>query len=436
MSEAVGYLRVSTQEQGRSGLGLAAQRFEIECFGAREGFTIKSWHQDIQTGAGADALLLRPGLAAALEEAKRARCPLIVSRLDRLSRNVHFISGLMEHRVRFIVTAFGKDCDNLRLHIYASFAEHERAVISERTKAGLARSTKKMGLLCRSKAFRRRFQSLGMAAVQKAALERAEAYRVYLEWALSQPGRWGRPITYGQAARKLNERRLPSPKGRRWGANTVGNMCCRLGLPYRRGNTPPKILKAHVFAVLRRQPDLTVPQMEERLGPNYPVSDYRLYALMTSYRRAAFGRNPMQRQLRWPIDLRTAARVRIAEIWKQHPEYTTRQVTMRVRLELRPVGHTLEQTWVRVILRECRRGSLCYPRKRRSNRQVVRWLRKQLSASRRARPARTPLEVATKRCAALAITPAAAAATRHTKSQLVRVGAPAPPRPAGVLDAP
>ena len=97
--QAIGYLRVSTREQGRSGLGLAAQRFEIEAFGKREGFTVKSWHQDVQTGAGADALLLRRGLATALKEAKSARCPLIVSRLDRLSRNVHFITGLMEHQV-------------------------------------------------------------------------------------------------------------------------------------------------------------------------------------------------------------------------------------------------------------------------------------------------------------------------------------------------
>jgi DNA invertase Pin-like site-specific DNA recombinase len=59
MSEAIGYLRVSTREQGRSGLGLAAQRHEIEAFALREGFTVRSWHQDVQTGAGADALLLR-----------------------------------------------------------------------------------------------------------------------------------------------------------------------------------------------------------------------------------------------------------------------------------------------------------------------------------------------------------------------------------------
>jgi DNA invertase Pin-like site-specific DNA recombinase len=106
MSNAVGYLRVSTSEQGRSGIGLAAQRSDIETFAKPEGIEVSSWYQDVQTGTGADALLLRPGLATALKEARAARCPLIVSRLDRLSRNVHFITGLMEQRVQFIVAAF------------------------------------------------------------------------------------------------------------------------------------------------------------------------------------------------------------------------------------------------------------------------------------------------------------------------------------------
>src|ERR1700722_4267090 len=85
MKDAVGYLRVSTQEQGRSGLGLAAQPFDIEQFGRRKKFSVAPWHQDIQTGAGKDAIVLRPGLAAALKEARASNCPLIVSRLDRLS---------------------------------------------------------------------------------------------------------------------------------------------------------------------------------------------------------------------------------------------------------------------------------------------------------------------------------------------------------------
>jgi DNA invertase Pin-like site-specific DNA recombinase len=104
MPVAIEYLRVSTREQGRRGVGLAAQRHEIERFAAQEGLEVSSWHRDIQTGGGADALMLRPGLAQALKEAKSTRCPLIVSKLDRLARNVHFISGLMEHRVHFMVS--------------------------------------------------------------------------------------------------------------------------------------------------------------------------------------------------------------------------------------------------------------------------------------------------------------------------------------------
>lgn len=159
MTDAIGYLRVSTREQGRSGLGLSAQRKEIEAFGAREGFSIESWYQDIQTGAGRDALQLRPGLATALKEARTARCPLIVSKLDRLSRNVHFITGLMEHKVHFIVTELGKDRDDFTLHIWASLAEQERKMMSQRTKAALARSKKKLGMndpRKSSKAFRLR----------------------------------------------------------------------------------------------------------------------------------------------------------------------------------------------------------------------------------------------------------------------------------------
>jgi DNA invertase Pin-like site-specific DNA recombinase len=143
MKEAIGYLRVSTKEQGRSGLGLEAQRKDIATFGAREGLKIENWHQDIQTGAGKDALLLRPGLAAALKEARAAKCPLMVSKLDRLSRNVHFITGLMEHKVQFIVTMFGREVDNFTLHIYASLAEQERKMISERVKAAIAVSKSK-----------------------------------------------------------------------------------------------------------------------------------------------------------------------------------------------------------------------------------------------------------------------------------------------------
>jgi hypothetical protein len=148
-----------------------------------------------------------------------ARCPLIVSRLDRLSRNVHFITGLMEHRVHFLVAVLGKDCDNFTLHIYASLAEQERKMISERIKAAAAvakRKGRKLGLALRSKAWQRRVSALGRAALSKAAVEGAEAYRLHIEWALRQPGMCGRPISRRAPANKLNERNIESAMGGCW----------------------------------------------------------------------------------------------------------------------------------------------------------------------------------------------------------------------------
>ena len=253
-------------------MGLAAQRFDIEAFGKREGFSVRSWHQDVQTGAGADALVLRPALATALKEAKSARCPLVVSRLDRLSRNVHFISGLMEHRVHFIVAALGKDHDDFTLHIYASLAEQERKLISERNKAAAAarkRKGLKFGLALRSKAWRRRVSALGSAALSKAALERAEAYRLHIEWAYRQPGVYGstRPISFRAAANRLNERNIESPMGGRWTGDQLLRMGLRLGLHHPPGHLPCTVVRARVRALWKEHPEFTAKQVIETLGP-------------------------------------------------------------------------------------------------------------------------------------------------------------------------
>ena len=93
---------------------------------------------EAETGKGSDALDRRPQLAAALSAARAAKCPVIVSKLDRLSRDVAFISGLMAQRVPFIVAELGADADPFMLHLYAALAEKERRLISERTKAALA----------------------------------------------------------------------------------------------------------------------------------------------------------------------------------------------------------------------------------------------------------------------------------------------------------
>src|SRR5580704_12023220 len=138
VAQAIAYYRVSTARQGKSGLGIEAQKAAIQRFAEVEGIDVIAEHVEVETGKGADALERRPELAAALIQARKAKCPVLVAKLDRLSRDVHFISGLMAHRVPFIVAELGTDADPFMLHLYAALAEKERALISQRTRAALA----------------------------------------------------------------------------------------------------------------------------------------------------------------------------------------------------------------------------------------------------------------------------------------------------------
>src|SRR5881392_2946155 len=135
--QIIGYIRVSTARQGRSGLGLEAQRDALARFAAAEDLEIVAEYVEVETGKGSDALDRRPELAAALADARRLKCPVIVAKLDRLSRDVHFISGLMAHKVPFIVAELGTDADPFMLHLYAALAEKERSLISQRTREAL-----------------------------------------------------------------------------------------------------------------------------------------------------------------------------------------------------------------------------------------------------------------------------------------------------------
>jgi DNA invertase Pin-like site-specific DNA recombinase len=139
MRQAVAYTRVSTREQGRSGLGLEAQRAAIVAFAEREQITVSGWFSEVESGKRvSDTLAERPQLRAALAASQELKGPVLVSKLDRLSRDVHFISGLMAHRVPFLVAELGADIDPFMLHLFAALAEKERAMISQRTKAALA----------------------------------------------------------------------------------------------------------------------------------------------------------------------------------------------------------------------------------------------------------------------------------------------------------
>ena len=134
MKSAIAYYRVSTQRQGRSGLGIEAQRATVARFAEAEGMALTGEYTEVETGKGADALDRRPQLAAALEAARKAKCPVVVAKLDRLSRDVAFISGLMAQRVPFNVAELGADADPFMLHLYAALAEKERRLIGERTR--------------------------------------------------------------------------------------------------------------------------------------------------------------------------------------------------------------------------------------------------------------------------------------------------------------
>ncbi len=124
----MGYVRVSTSGQGRSGLGIEVQRETLERFAAAEGYELARVFVEVETGKGSDAMERRPQLSAALAEARRKRCSVAVAKLDRLSRDVHFISGLMAHRVPFLVAELGADVDPFVLHPYSRLLAGERAL--------------------------------------------------------------------------------------------------------------------------------------------------------------------------------------------------------------------------------------------------------------------------------------------------------------------
>jgi len=135
--KAIAYLRVSTQEQGNSRLGLEAQRAAVEAFALAEGIELLDVVEEVASG-GLDPAL-RPVLASALATAKKRKVYILVSKLDRLSRDVAVISGLMARQVKFLVAELGIDVDPFALHIYAALAEKERRMIGQRTSAALQR---------------------------------------------------------------------------------------------------------------------------------------------------------------------------------------------------------------------------------------------------------------------------------------------------------
>jgi DNA invertase Pin-like site-specific DNA recombinase len=204
MATIVSYIRVSTPKQGQSGLGLEAQREANRRFAEANGFHIEQEFCEVETGKGSDALERRPQLATALKAAKKSKCSVLVAKLDRLSRDVHFISGLMVHKVPFIVAELGPNVDPFMLHIYAACAEQERRKIAERTRQALA-------------AAKARGKVLGNAGLARAnhdaAAERAEALRPVLSELAD--------LSTRAAAAELDKRGIATPSGAKWSAMAV-----------------------------------------------------------------------------------------------------------------------------------------------------------------------------------------------------------------------
>jgi DNA invertase Pin-like site-specific DNA recombinase len=221
MPEVIAYYRVSTSRQGRSGLGLEAQRNAVMRFIEAEHLELLDEHVEIETGKGADALDRRPRLRDALTQARRAKASVVVAKLDRLSRDVAFISGLMAQRVPFIVAELGTDTDPFMLHIYAALAEKERRLISERTRLALAQR-------------RARGLPLGNpAALEKVHLKGAEANRTAADAFASNVLPIIREMqksglsSYRAIASALNARGIRTARGGAWHATTVRNATLR-----------------------------------------------------------------------------------------------------------------------------------------------------------------------------------------------------------------
>lgn len=214
MTKAVAYLRVSTDKQGKSGLGLEAQREAVARYVAANGVDLIAEHIEVETGKGANALSKRPELVAALATAKREKAGLIIAKLDRLARNVHFISGLMETGVEFAVADM-PNADRFQLHLFAALAEKEAEVISQRTKAALA-------------AAKDRGTELGKHGKVLAARNQAEAMDRLEPIAADLLALKAEGLSVRKMVEALNTRAIPSPAGGKWHPASLHKALARL----------------------------------------------------------------------------------------------------------------------------------------------------------------------------------------------------------------
>lgn len=219
MSAYIAYLRVSTQKQGESGLGLEAQETAISRYTANG--AVLATFREVESGKRCD----RPELKAALAMCRQTGATLVIAKLDRLARNVHFISGLMESGVEFVACDM-PTANRLTLHIMAAMAEHEGRAISDRTRSALA-AAKARGVVLggyRGKGAPNLATRLKAAqTLAKAATERAELVRPVLDELRANGIK-----SLAALANELTARRIATPRGGRWSAMAVKRLECRL----------------------------------------------------------------------------------------------------------------------------------------------------------------------------------------------------------------
>jgi DNA invertase Pin-like site-specific DNA recombinase len=209
------YLRVSTDRQGQRGYGLEAQHKAIADYLTGGSWELLGEFVEIESGKRND----RPQLEAALAACKRHKAKLVIAKLDRLSRNLAFIATLMERRVDFVCCDM-PEANRLTIHIIAAMAEHERSMISERTKAALA-AAKARGVRLGSKKLA---EARKLAAVAiKAGADRYAANVLPIIREIQRAG----ATTREDIANALNARGIATARGGRWYGSSVRNILAR-----------------------------------------------------------------------------------------------------------------------------------------------------------------------------------------------------------------
>jgi DNA invertase Pin-like site-specific DNA recombinase len=216
-SKFVAYFRVSTPKQGRSGLGLEAQQAAVRQYLASVGGVELASFIEVESGKNA---VNRPQLQAALQRCKQTRATLLVAKLDRLSRNAAFLLNLRSSEVKFQALDI-PEANTLTLGIMAVLAQHERELISKRTKDALAARRARglpMGTPRDMSAYATRAAALGSKVNSANALARARDIAPAIEDARKAGFTTLRPI-----AEYLNDQGITTPRGKAWTATAVAN---------------------------------------------------------------------------------------------------------------------------------------------------------------------------------------------------------------------